>query len=71
MGKISAYKKLRLAVCGQETIQGYRTGTTLRTIGGITEMLSKIAFEYEIGSGIDGTNSIFVIDSVGLLNTTT
>jgi hypothetical protein len=69
-GKKAAYRKMNIAVCGLESILGNTNQTTLKTNDGNTVILSKLTFEYEIGSGIDGSNTTFVIDSVGLLNKT-
>ena len=70
MGKVAAYRKINLSVCGLEGINGNTNQTTLESNDGNTEILEKLTYEYEIGSGIDGTNTTFVIDSVGLLNKT-
>lgn len=66
---MSAFRKLRVAVCGLETIHGYQTDTNLKKNNGTTEILQKLSYEYEIGSSMDGSSTSFVIDSAGLLRT--
>jgi hypothetical protein len=63
-GRAYAFREMRLSVCGLEIIRiNYDDETGLTSLYGEQKVVSNLTYQYEMGSGMDGSNSTFVLDS--------